>query len=81
MSKAQIRALVLQLRDVASVLATADPKLKAEVYRELGVRAHYDPHRRVVSVTAGPCTTERVGGGTRSFGPRPVVVDTGWSEL
>ena len=64
LTKEQIRRMVLQLRDIASVLATADPKLKQEVYRELGVQVHYDPHRHIVSVSAGPCTTERVGGGT-----------------
>jgi len=64
LSKEEIRRLVLGLRDIAKVLATADPKLKAEVYAELGVRVGYDPHRRVISVSAGPCTTERVGGGT-----------------
>jgi hypothetical protein len=66
MTKAQIRALVLGLRDITAVLADADPKLKAEVYAELGVNTTYDPERRLVSVTAGPspCTTERVGEGT-----------------
>lgn len=59
---------MLQLRDIASVLATADPKDKAEVYGELGVQVHYDPHRQVVSVSAGPCTTERVGKGDCTLG-------------
>jgi hypothetical protein len=54
---------VLQLRDIAAVLATADPKDKAEVYRELSVQGHYDPHRHIISVAASPCTTERAGGG------------------
>lgn len=62
LTKEQIRRLVLELRDIASVLATADPNLKVEVYAELGVRVTYDHHRRVIGVTAGPCTTERVGG-------------------
>jgi hypothetical protein len=44
------------------VLATAAPKLKAEVDAELGVRVTYDPHRRVIGISAGPCSTERVGG-------------------
>ena len=64
LTKEQIRRLVLQLKDIAAVLASADPKDKAEVYAELGVRVSYDPHRHVIGVTAGPCTTERVGGGT-----------------
>ena len=48
LTKEQVRKLVLQLRDIAKVLATADPKLKAEVDAELGVRVTYDPHRRVI---------------------------------
>ena len=64
MTKEQIRSLVLRLRDIAAVLATADPKLKAEVYRELGVQVEYDPSQHLVSVSAGPCATDRVGGGT-----------------
>jgi len=53
---------VLELRDITAVLATADPKDKAEVYAELGVRVTYDHLRRVISVSAGPDTTARVGG-------------------
>ncbi len=64
LTKEEVRKLVLQLKDIASVLALADPKLKAEVYAELGVRVSYDPHRRVIGVSVGPCTTGRVGGGT-----------------
>lgn len=48
----------------------------AEVYRDLGVQVHYDPHRRIVSVSAGPCATERVGGGTRNFAPCPLAVES-----
>jgi len=38
LTKEQIRRLVFELRDIATVLATADPKDKAVVYAELGVR-------------------------------------------
>ncbi len=62
MTKEQIRRLVVELRDIVTVLATADPKDKAEVYAELGVRVAYDHHRRVIGVTAGPSTTARVEG-------------------
>ena len=57
------------------MLATADPKAKAELYAELGVQVHYDPHRRIVSVSAGSCTTERemFTKGTEQPG-RPVIV-------
>jgi site-specific DNA recombinase len=66
LTKEQIRTLVLSLRDIAQVLATADPKLKAEVYSELGIEITYNHVARLVSVTAGPnaCATERVGEGT-----------------
>jgi len=40
--------LELQLRHVASVLTTADPKLKQEDVRELSIQVHYDPHQRIV---------------------------------
>ncbi len=66
LTKAQIRKLVLALKDITAALANADPKLKAELYAELGVRVPYDAERRLVSVAAGPnaCTTARVGEGT-----------------
>ncbi len=67
MSKAQIRKLIKSLRDITAVLAEADPKLKAEVYAELGVSVEYDPALHLVTATASPdgaCTTDRVGGGT-----------------
>ena len=54
LTKSQVRALVLSLRDIAAVLRTADPKLKAEVYAELGVEVTYDPEHRKVLVSAGP---------------------------
>jgi site-specific DNA recombinase len=67
MTKEQVRTLVLALHDIASVLATADPKIKAEVYAELGVSVAYDHERRVVTVAARPkgaCANGRVGEGT-----------------
>ena len=61
----EIRTLVQSLHNVASVLATADPKLKAEVYAELGVSIRYEPERRLVIAEARPaCTKRGVGGGT-----------------
>jgi hypothetical protein len=57
---------VASLKDIAVVLATADPKLKAEIYEELGITVKYDPTRRLVSVESRPpsaCTTVSVGGG------------------
>lgn len=66
-TKAQIRQLVEQLGDIAGALANADPKLKAQVYEELGVRVTYDPTRRVARIESrpeNPWATVRVGGGT-----------------
>jgi site-specific DNA recombinase len=60
----QVRKLVLQARDIASVLTDADPDLKADLYAELGVQVRYDPFEQVITATAGPCTKVRVGGGT-----------------
>ncbi len=60
LTKAQIQRLVLQFKDIVAVLATADPKLKTEVYRELGVSIIYDPYKHVVSVQLSPnewCTS------------------------
>jgi site-specific DNA recombinase len=67
LTKKQIRALVSSLRDIAAVLATADPKLKAEAYAELGISVTFDPVTRIVAAESRPegaCTTECVGGGT-----------------
>ena len=63
----EIRQLVEQLGDIAGALANADPKLKAQVYDELGIRVTYDPTRRVARIESrpeSPWATVRVGGGT-----------------
>ena len=61
----QIRRLVLGLRDIVAVLADADPKLKAQVYAELGITITFEPGSRIVVAEARPAsTTERVGEGT-----------------
>ena len=64
LTRDQIRSLVLSLKDISAQLRKADLRLKAQIYAELGVRVAYDPHQRVIRVSAGPCSTERVGGGT-----------------
>jgi hypothetical protein len=46
------------------VIAHADPKVKAEVYADLGIRLTYRPAENLVNVEAAPCAAERVGGGT-----------------
>jgi hypothetical protein len=65
LTRKQVKALVSSLKDIASVLATADPKLKAEAYAELGISVTFDPVNRVViaeSRPEGACRTECVGG-------------------
>jgi len=74
----------IEPRHIASVLATADPKLKAEVYAELGISVTFDPVTRMVAAESRPegaCRAHRVGGPTGNFGPRPVVMESPWSEL
>ncbi len=64
LSGVQVKDLVSQLGDITAVLGTAEPRLKAEVYAELGLTVSYDPASRMVAAEARPCATERVGGGT-----------------
>jgi site-specific DNA recombinase len=67
LTRDQVRALVQSLKDIAAVLATADPKLKTEVYEELGISVTYDPTRRVAKLESRPQVAwakVSVGGGT-----------------
>ena len=64
-TKKQIRELVAALGEVTEALAEADPKLKAQVYEELGIIVTYDPTRRVARIESRPATpwaTVSVGG-------------------
>jgi hypothetical protein len=66
LTKAEIKALVLGLADIANTLHTADPDKKAEVYAELGISIRYEPDERVIVAQTRPalaCSRERVGGG------------------
>jgi site-specific DNA recombinase len=56
----QVRSLVRSLGDIAAVLADADPKLKSQLYEELGISVTYDHANR----TATACAKVSVGGGT-----------------
>jgi site-specific DNA recombinase len=79
-----VRELVAGLGDIARALSEATDEERAAVYAELGISVLYDPLRRVVSIEARPfepCATERVGGPTGNLGPRPVVMESRWSEL
>lgn len=63
----QVREIVETLRDMASALADADPKLKQQVYEELGVTVRYDPERRIAKLESRPPIAwgkVSVGGGT-----------------
>jgi site-specific DNA recombinase len=67
LTKEQVRSLVTSLKDIAAMLATADPKLKAEVYSELAISVTYDHDRRVIRLESRPETPwarVSVGGGT-----------------
>jgi hypothetical protein len=66
-TRQQIRELVTELGDIAGALSDADPKLKAQVYEELGISVTYDPTGRVARTESRPATpwaTVSVGGGT-----------------
>lgn len=66
LTQPEIKALVTQLRDIASILADAGPKDRRAVYDELGVTLTYHPDRNAVRVAAGEPHVLRVcvGGGT-----------------
>ncbi len=64
LTKAEIKALVVALRDIVGVLGDADPPDKAELYAELGVRLAYHPDGRVAVEALPRGLDVRVGGGT-----------------
>ena len=57
LTKAEIKTLVRQLRDIVAVLANADPEDRRAIYAELGVNLTYHPDGRI-----------RVGAGAVRFG-------------
>lgn len=64
LTKAEIKALVRQLKDIVAVLADADPADKHAVYDELGVNLTYHPDGRVHVGAGARVLGVRVGGGT-----------------
>jgi hypothetical protein len=65
LSAKQVRSLVEGLQDIASVLADAEPKLRAQLYEERGITVRYDPTTRMVAAESRPevaCATVSVGG-------------------
>jgi hypothetical protein len=78
----QIEAMVAELGGIAEVLRNATPQQRAEVYGSLGLVLTYDDRSNELHVTADLARVAgRVGGGTRTRGPRPLVVESPWSEL
>jgi hypothetical protein len=61
----------------------ATPEQRATIYSEtMGLRITYNPGSASIEVEARPaCTQDRVGGPTGNLGPRPVVMESGWSKL
>ncbi len=64
LTKNEIKALVVQLRDIVAVLADADPLDKQAIYEELGVNLTYYPDGRVRVAAGARVLRVRVGGGT-----------------
>ena len=64
------------------MLTDADIETKP-LYNALGIRLTSVPERKTVAVELQRETwaLERVGGPTGNLGPRPVVMESGWSEL
>jgi len=52
LSRSQIKAIVLSLKDHLRTLAGADPAAKADLYANLGIRLAYHPDRQAVAVEA-----------------------------
>jgi site-specific DNA recombinase len=69
LTQPEIKALVGQLRDIASILDDADPKDRRAVYDELGVTLTYHPDARTVRVGAGAPHVLRVCVGGASSTP------------
>ncbi|HZU73751.1 MAG TPA: recombinase family protein [Acidimicrobiales bacterium] len=73
LTKAELKAMLLSLKDLAGALRNADPADKAELYAELGIRVRYEPGERVIVAQAQPtlaCSQRRVGGPMRTRRPR-----------
>jgi DNA invertase Pin-like site-specific DNA recombinase len=67
MTPDEVRLLVEQVADKATMLVSADRTTKANLYAALGLTLTYEPVQRTVRVEARPsdwCANGRVGGGT-----------------
>jgi hypothetical protein len=80
----QVTETLTALHEVPDLLASADPADRAGLYQALGVSLAYrrsesiEEVKLLVSLGVG---LRRVGRGTCKPTPRPVMVETGWSEL
>jgi site-specific DNA recombinase len=64
-SPAAVRTALEEVGGLAAALEDADPRLRAQLYEELGIEGTYDPHARIVEVRADlRRRMVRVGGGT-----------------
>ncbi|WP_261568964.1 recombinase family protein [Frankia gtarii] len=54
LTRQEIKSIVEALGGIATVLRTADPTDKAEIYQQLGLRLSYDHETRIVSAEASP---------------------------
>jgi hypothetical protein len=82
LTRREVRALVEAVRDRLIGLDGATPEQRAKLYGSMGLRLTCHPERDVLEIECRPaCTQARVGGGTCNFVPRPVVVESPWSEL
>lgn len=52
MTKEQLRRILNGCSSLPSLLNSADPAKRAQLYAELGIQGAYDPAARVVDVTA-----------------------------
>lgn len=82
LSAGEIRALADALGGLVKALEQASPADRAAVYRELDLKLSYEPISNQVKALVELARVGRgVGGGTRSPGPRPIVLPGGWIEL
>lgn len=58
----QARALIAGVKDAVEVLRTADPALKGQLYRALGISILYHPHRADAEVDARVVQSVSEGG-------------------
>jgi hypothetical protein len=72
LTKAEIKALVRQRKDIVAVLANADPADKRATYDERRANLTYHPDGRVQAGAGGRVLRVRVGGAIRPITPRRI---------